>query len=160
MSVIRAARADELAHLSALCLRSKAVWGYDPAFLDACRAELTMTVEALEASTVLVVAEPGQPAAALAQFTIDGEVLELKRLYVEPAAMRQGLGARLFADIAQRGRDAGAARMRIEADPSAAPFYERMGARRIGSAPSGSIAGRSLPLLELDLRAAHAKEPA
>jgi hypothetical protein len=41
--------------------------------------------------------------------------------------------------------------MAIEADPGAAPFYERMG-RYAGFAPSQSIPGRLLPrmLLELD----------
>jgi hypothetical protein len=45
----------------------------------------------------------------------------------------------------------GAARMTIEADPDAAPFYRHLGARDIGLAPSGSIAGRVLPKLALDL---------
>jgi hypothetical protein len=34
---LRAPRLDELEALSDLCLRSKAVWGYDAAFLEACR---------------------------------------------------------------------------------------------------------------------------
>ena len=41
--------------------------------------------------------------------------------------------------------------MTIEADPDAAPFYRRIGARDVGTAPSGSIPGRELPLLELVL---------
>jgi hypothetical protein len=36
---IRAPRADELSRLSDLCFRSKAVWGYDAAFTEACRDE-------------------------------------------------------------------------------------------------------------------------
>jgi hypothetical protein len=39
----------------------------------------------------------------------------------------------------------------IEADPFAAGFYERMGARRIGTVASGVIPGRWLPLYRLDL---------
>ena len=36
--------------------------------------------------------------------------------------------------------------MTILADPNAAPFYERMGARFERMAPSDSIPGRELPL--------------
>ena len=42
-------------------------------------------------------------------------------------------------------RKLGAHEMIIEADPGAAPFYERMGSRRAGEVPSGSVAGRVLP---------------
>jgi hypothetical protein len=48
----------------------------------------------------------------------------------------------------------GARRVFIEADPDAAPFYRRMGARDAGLAPSGSIAGRMLPRLVFELCAA------
>jgi hypothetical protein len=41
--------------------------------------------------------------------------------------------------------------MEIHSDPEAQGFYERMGARLIGKTPSGSIAGRLLPLLQHDL---------
>jgi len=37
------------------------------------------------------------------------------------------------------------------ADPNAAPFYERMGARFVRNAPSDAIPGRTLPLYEYDL---------
>ena len=41
----------------------------------------------------------------------------------------------------------GADRMVIEAEPDAAPFYRRMGAKDCGLVPSGSIPGRMLPKL-------------
>ena len=41
--------------------------------------------------------------------------------------------------------------LRVEADPFAAEFYEHVGARRIGEAPSASIAGRVLPLYAIDV---------
>ena len=48
-----------------------------------------------------------------------------------------------------RRRDA--KRLTILADPYAAGFYERNGARLIGEAPSDAIPGRSLPLYEIKL---------
>jgi hypothetical protein len=41
--------------------------------------------------------------------------------------------------------------MIIEADPDAASFYERMGARYAGFAPSQSIPGRMLPRMQMEL---------
>ena len=43
MLALRPARPEEAPALTELCLRSKAVWGYDAAFMQACRRELTMT---------------------------------------------------------------------------------------------------------------------
>ena len=41
--------------------------------------------------------------------------------------------------------------LHIHSDPFAEGFYLRNGAIRIGETPSGSIPGRLLPLLRLDL---------
>ena len=41
--------------------------------------------------------------------------------------------------------------MTILADPNAAAFYERMGARYLRHAPSDAIPGRTLPFYEYDL---------
>ena len=57
----------------------------------------------------------------------------------------------LFEWATAKARSLGAARMMIEADPGAAPFYERMGARHAGFTASQSIAGRMLPRLQLEL---------
>ncbi len=146
----RNARSDELSKLSGLCLRSKAVWGYDRAFIDACRAELTLDADDL-ARTDILVAEIDGAVAGLYQLDVDGDAAELLKLYVEPAHINRGIGKSLFAAAAQRARKRGAIRMRIEADPHAAAFYRRLGAVRSGSAESGSIPGRFLPCFECPL---------
>ena len=46
-------------------------------------------------------------------------------------------------------RRRGATRLTILADPNAAAFYERNGARKIGMAPSDAIPGRFVPLYEI-----------
>jgi hypothetical protein len=51
---LRAGRKDEARWLSELALRSKGHWGYDQAFLDACRAELTLTPQDVEVQRVTV----------------------------------------------------------------------------------------------------------
>ena len=42
--------------------------------------------------------------------------------------------------------------MTILADPNAAAFYERLGARYLRHAPSDAISGRTLPFYEYDLQ--------
>lgn len=41
--------------------------------------------------------------------------------------------------------------VRVHADPNAEPFRVAMGAVRIGATPSGSIPGRELPSLRIEL---------
>lgn len=147
---LRKARLEELSTLSDMCLRSKAVWGYDQAFIDACRAELTLGADDL-ATTSIVVAEVGGVIAGLYQVDVDGDAAELMMLYVKPTLIYSGVGRALFAAAAREAKERGAIRMRIEADPNAATFYQRMGAVRTGSAKSGSIPGRLLPSFECPL---------
>jgi GNAT superfamily N-acetyltransferase len=151
MIELRAARQNELPSLSALCLRSKAVWGYSDAFMIACRAELTLVPDELK-STHVQVAERDTILAGMAQIKVIDTDADLLKLFVEPALLRSGVGSLLFEWATARAKSLGAVRMAIEADPGAAPFYERMGARYAGFAPSQSIPGRLLPrmLLELD----------
>jgi|SRR5882757_506458 len=148
---LRDALQNELQSLDGLCLRSKAVWGYDDAFMAACRSELTLHPDELQ-TTQLQVAEHDTTVVGLAQLKIIGTDAELMKLFVEPTLLRSGVGRALFEWATARARVLGAARMTIEADPGAAPFYERMGARHAGSAPSQSIPGRMLPCLQLELK--------
>ena len=148
---LRNALQDELSSLSELCLRSKAHWGYDDAFLAACRTELTLQPGELQ-TTSLQVAERDAAVAGLAQVKVTGADADLLKLFVEPALLGTGIGRLLFEWAWTKARDLGAVRMTIEADPGAVPFYERMGAHQAGFTPSQSIPGRMLPrmLMELD----------
>ena len=151
MIQLRDARQNELPSLSALCLRSKAVWDYDASFMIACRTELTLVPDELK-STHLQVAERGSIVVGLAQVKVADTDADLLKLFVEPALLRSGVGGLLFEWATARAQSLGAVRMIIEADPGAVAFYERMGARYAGFAPSQSIPGRVLPrmLMELD----------
>lgn len=148
--LIRAPDVEELAALSELCMRSKAVWGYDAAFMAACRRELSFVPHDLESSRIAV-ATRGEGVLGVAQVRVAGKEADLVKLFVEPAAMRSGVGQALFAWALDAARALGASRIIIEADPDAAPFYRRLGARDAGLAPSGSIAGRMLPKLVVEL---------
>ena len=148
--VIRAPASEELPALSELCMRSKAVWGYDADFMAACLKELTFVPDDLVSSRIAVAAR-GESVLGVAQVRMVGRDADLQKLFVEPSALRGGVGKALFDWAIDAAHEMGASRMIIEADPDAAPFYRSFGARDIGHAPSGSIAGRMLPKLALDL---------
>lgn len=145
---LRPARLDELEALSELCLRAKSVWGYDAAFIEACRAELMLHASDLAGDAVYV-AECGGAVVGLAQVSSEGTVASLEKLFIEPSAMRTGLGRQLFDWAARKARVLGARELNIESDPGAAEFYRRMGAGDDGFAASASIPGRTLPRLKL-----------
>lgn len=144
--IIRSARSDELPGLSDLCFRSKAVWGYDQRFMEACRQELSLGPQDLEQTHVAVAEQDGR-ILGVVQIRISAGEAELLKLFIEPRALRKGIGRVLFASAADVSSGAGASRIVIESDPEAAPFYRKMGARDAGQAPSGSIPGRMLPRL-------------
>jgi GNAT superfamily N-acetyltransferase len=150
MLQLRPARPDEAELLTDLCLRSKAVWGYDEAFMRACRAELTLSAADLAAPS-LQVAVDGSEVAGLVQVVVEGDRADLAKLFIAPSMLRAGVGRQLFDWAVNTARERGARWLWIEADPDAAAFYRRMGAVDDGVAPSGSIPGRFLPRLKLAL---------
>jgi GNAT superfamily N-acetyltransferase len=148
--IVRDARPDEAAALSDLAFRSKAHWGYDDAFMEACRDELRVARADIETGGVLV-AETDRAIVGFAALSGDPPDAELEAMFVDPGVIRTGTGTRLLAAALERARARGYRRLLIESDPNATGFYEHQGATRIGDRESASIPGRRLPLLALDL---------
>lgn len=148
--LIRTARADEAELLSELAIRSKAYWGYDEAFMATCRDELIIPASEVEKLRTTVAEHDGR---ILGFATLEGNPPEgaLGMLFVEPDAIGQGIGRRLFEHATAAATSLGFARLTIDADPNAEPFYLAMGATHIGATPSGSIPGRMLPLLAITI---------
>jgi GNAT superfamily N-acetyltransferase len=151
MIAVRPARAGEAATLTALCVRSKAHWGYDAEFMRLSRDAITVAEKDISAGRVLVAVDAANQTIGLVRVQPDGEMAELGLMFVDPPAMGGGAGRMLFEAATRLARSLGARRMTILADPSAAPFYERMGARFVRNAPSDAIPGRTLPFYEYDL---------
>jgi GNAT superfamily N-acetyltransferase len=160
---IRAARPEEAGELGALAVRSKAHWGYDAAFMESCREELTIPADQVVPRRTYVAVSrgpgpdpsmPGELRRRILGFgTIEGEppAGELGMLFVDPSAIGRGVGTALFSHLAAVAAEAGFHRLTIASDPNAEPFYLARGAVRIGGVPSGSILGRTLPLLAFAL---------
>jgi len=150
---IRAARLQEAPALSELCVRSKAVWGYDETFMARVRAALQIRPERIDAGDVWVAtAADGSIAGIVALGPSDQpRTLDLDKLFVAPRRIGSGIGRMLLAYAMAEARRRGAQRLTILSDPFAAGFYERNGAIRIGVAPSDAVPGRMLPLFEIRL---------
>lgn len=151
MPAIRAAQVGEATKLTALCVRSKAHWGYDAEFMRLSASALAVDETDITAGRVLVAADVEDRPLGIAAVLGKGDTVDLDALFVDPPAMGSGAGRALFAAALDLARGLGAQRMTILADPNAAAFYERMGARFLRNAPSDAIPGRTLPLYEYDL---------
>lgn len=150
---LRPALPDEAGALGALCLRSKAHWGYDAAFIEACREELSVGADAIAAGLVRVAEMEGE-VAGVAEIGQEDGAWHLEKIFVEPRRMGRGAGRLLMEWAASEAAARGASEIVIESDPGALGFYRRLGAVEAGSAPSKSIAGRRLPRLVLTPSAA------
>ena len=148
---IRPARIGEAAALSELCFRSKAVWGYNDAFMALCREPLRVEPEEIAAGDVWVAAAPDDSIAGIVALALADEpaTLDLDKLFIEPGWIGSGVGRLLLAHATGEARRRGATRLTILADPNAAAFYERNGACFIRMAPSDAIPGRFVPLYEI-----------
>jgi GNAT superfamily N-acetyltransferase len=103
--------------------------------------------------SVKVAGEVAELSALRHTATVPGpnRVRHLEDLFVEPDHIGSGVGRALWEHAIDAARALGFARITLEADPGAEPFYLAMGGRRCGSVPSGSIPDRRLPLLEFSI---------
>ena len=150
MVTVRPARPGEAAAISALALRSKAHWGYDAAFMEACREDLTIDPAWCD-GVRLVVAEEAGTLLGYARVSGQPPVGELDGLFVDPVAIGRGVGGLLFRHAMWIARDLGMRALGIDSDPHAEAFYRHAGAVRTGVARSSVDPGRLLPRLELTL---------
>ena len=132
------------APLLAECEALSDLWGYDDAFLAACREELTVTAAMIQ-SSAMAVAERDGAVCGLVQLDMTPPEAVLEKIFVAPEAIGNGIGNALFQWAVTMAKDAGAGSFTIDSDPNAVAFYRHMGAVVIGSSPSGSIPGRALP---------------
>lgn len=150
---LRRARPGEADVLTALCVRSKAHWGYDAEFMQRCREGLRVRPAAIRGGRVMVLVDGQDRPLGVAQVDVEADTADLALLFVDPPAIGRGVGRALFREAMARAAASGARRLTVLADPNAAGFYEAMGARYLRLAPSDAIPGRDLPLYEIALSA-------
>ncbi len=145
--MIRRALPAEAESLTELAVRSKAHWGYDSAFLNACRDELRLTPEDIATSSVFVYEGGLGPSGYYRLLVQEQGSAELDALFVEPNAIGGGVGRRLWDHAVKEAAGLGCKWLFIQSDPFAEGFYRAMGATRVGESESGSESGRMLPVL-------------
>ena len=82
----------------------------------------------------------------------DDDVAELDDLFVEPAAMGQGVGRSLWRHAVATAANLGYSEMVWQSDPQAEGFYLALGAQREGALESTVMPGRMLQLMRFRLR--------
>ena len=150
-ATIRLARPEEAPALTALAIRAKAFWGYDAAFMDACREDLTVSVEAIATCPVYVAEERGF-LAGFYQLREHVDHAELVALFVEPELVGRGHGKALWHHAVVTARELGFRDLMLQSEPHAEGFYQAMGAQRVGESESTVFPGRMLPLMRFPLR--------
>jgi GNAT superfamily N-acetyltransferase len=156
--VIRPARAGEASVLTGLCIRAKAHWGYDPVFMAAATRLLQISETHIGAGGVLAALPGPEPTAIPCGVAAIVPLrrprrFELSHLFVAPERFGIGIGRALFDAAIALAADRGATHVSIPSDPYAAGFYEKLGARRCGEAPSGVVRNRMLPLFDFAIPA-------
>ena len=149
-SNIRMATPEDAALLSEIAFRSKAYWRYDHEFMEACRAELTLSAAYFSTHQVFVLEVAGH-AVGFYSVRQQDTTAELGTLFLEPHTIGHGYGRQLWQHALTTARQLGCHELLIDSDPHAEGFYRAMGAQRIGVSPSGSIPGRMVPLLRFEL---------
>ncbi|MEL6269921.1 MAG: GNAT family N-acetyltransferase [Chloroflexota bacterium] len=150
ISRLRPARPDETALLTDIAMRSKAHYGYDAAFMAACRDDLTITPDLISHTTVI---ERDGVVCGFYVLRIDAvnHNAELDFLFVAPEHIGRGCGRDLWGHVVARLPAAGVRTLWIVADPAAVPFYERMGAQQVNTVLSSCVEGRTLPVMQFDV---------
>jgi len=129
--VFRRARPEEATALSEIAMASKQSWGYPDEWLEAWRADLTLSPDYIRERPVWMAEVEGATAGF---FGLDRRagIWRLEHLWLLPAFIRKGLGRVLFAEAIRLAGAAGATELHIRSDPHAEAFYLRMGAVRTG----------------------------
>ncbi|HEY6485378.1 MAG TPA: GNAT family N-acetyltransferase [Candidatus Cybelea sp.] len=136
-----------------LALRSKRAWGYDSAFMQRVMPDMIVHSQYL-ADEYGLVAEDAGVVVGYAIVRVDNQLAFLRDLFVEPDHFRRKVGKALFDEAVRWARKQGATSIRLGGDPNAVGFYKRMGMHQIGTERSIAGNGRSLPIMEMDIRIA------
>jgi GNAT superfamily N-acetyltransferase len=145
--IIRAKPEDADA-LTEIAHAAKRSWGYPEHWIEAWRDILTMRPDFIAVNIAFCATEENR-IIGFYVLTTEDDGLHLDHLWIHPSSMLRGIGRALFEHATEQAKAAGFDTIKIEADPNAERFYERMGAQRDGTSISevdGQL--RELPLME------------
>jgi GNAT superfamily N-acetyltransferase len=151
MISIRHVLPEEAAVLSRIAWAAKSHWGYPERWMDIWKPQLTFVPEYFEENEGWLAEINGVPIAFYTLLENDGRAW-IENLWVLPEFIGKGVGKRLFSHALELSRQRKYTHLRLEADPNAVGFYEKMGMKKIGEQVS-EVDGqpRILPIMELEL---------
>jgi len=157
MQILRA-RPEDADTLTQIAHAAKRHWGYPERWIESWRDILTMRPQFI-AENVTYCARENDCIIGFYLLTTESDGMHLDHLWILPRAMGRGIGRALFRHAVEQARNSGHGAIKIEADPNAAGFYERMGAKRIGVNVT-EIEGqpRELPLMLYTVSSEHDEE--
>jgi GNAT superfamily N-acetyltransferase len=148
---IERAIAEQAGELTSLTIASKRHWNYPDKWIQIWLPLMTVSPEYIRENETWAALEDGR---CVGYYSLkrDGGFLWLDNLWILPEFMGQGIGRGLFQHALERSRAIGANALRIESDPNAQSFYEKMGARQVGEQHT-EVDGqpRMLPVMEINL---------
>lgn len=150
-STIRRAKPEEARLLTELCIRSKASWGYDAAFMNGFRSQFSVSPEYIANDHVFVLEEDNRIVGFCGLRERENGKILMEDLFIDSDAIGKGYGKQLWQYAVKTAKQLGFRHMVLESDPNAEPFYLAMGMERIGGVPSTVIEGRVLPLMQISL---------
>jgi GNAT superfamily N-acetyltransferase len=150
IEIVRATPADA-SRLTEIAFAAKRHWGYPERWIQRWRDILTMRPEFIGANVAYCAMEDGG-AVGFYLLTTENDGMHLDHLWILPRAMGRGIGRALFEHAVEQGERRAFQTIKIEADPNAEGFYQRMGAKRAGTNVT-EVEGerRELPLLVYQL---------
>ncbi|MDJ0727362.1 MAG: GNAT family N-acetyltransferase [Prochloraceae cyanobacterium] len=148
---IRKANQNEAKILSNLAIHSKAYWGYDRNFMNACLAELIYSLDDIQNKHFFVAEIDSSIVGFYALDRLSNTEMELDALFVAPAYIGKGYGRILINHAKNKAIALGASKIVIQGDPNAKNFYISAGGIITGERESLSIPGRYLPIFIIEL---------
>lgn len=129
--MIRRATTDDAPTLTSIAHDAKRCWGYPEHWIKHWQDELTISNDFVNSNDVYVSANDDEVRGFYALIVRDDKA-ELEHLWVAPKYIGTGVGKELFLHAMQRAGTRNVSEVRINSDPNAEGFYEKMGAHRIG----------------------------
>ena len=151
MISIRCVDAEEADTLTQIALNAKRYWGYPERWIEIWTPQLTFDAEYFKANESWAAEMEGQPVGFYTLLDKNG-IAWLENLFIAPEYIGKGIGRMLFEHASHLALQRGCKILRLEADPNASGFYEKMGMHKTGEQRS-ELDGlpRSLPLMEMEL---------
>ncbi len=137
--------------LSKIAFAAKRYWGYPERWMELWKPQLTFNSKYFEENESWAAEINGVPVAFYTLLEQDGNAW-IENLWVSPERIGKGVGKYLFLHALELSRQRGFQQLRLDSDPNAVGFYEKMGMYKIGERRY-ELDGqpRSLPTMEIKL---------